>query len=45
MNFEGLQFSKNKIIHALSLLGKSEKIRGEALSLDEFAQLAEYLQE
>lgn len=45
MNFEGFQFSKNKIIHALSLLGKSEKIRGEALSLDEFAQLAEYLQE
>ena len=45
MNFEGLQFSKNKIIHALSLLGKSEKIRGEALSLEEFAQLAEYLQE
>ena len=45
INFEGLQFSKNKIIHALSLLGKSEKIRGEALSLDEFAQLAEYLQE
>lgn len=45
MNFEGLQFSKDKIIHALSLLGKSEKIRGEALSLDEFAQLAEYLQE
>ena len=45
MNFEGLQFSKDKIIHALSLLGKSEKIRGEALSLEEFAQLAEYLQE
>lgn len=45
INFEGLQFSKDKIIHALSLLGKSEKIRGEALSLDEFAQLAEYLQE
>ena len=45
INFEGLQFSKNKIIHALSLLGKSGKIRGEALSLDEFAQLAEYLQE
>ena len=45
INFEGLQFSKNKIIHALSLLGKSEKIRGEALSLEEFAQLAEYLQE
>ena len=45
INFEGLQFSKDKIIHALSLLGKSEKIRGEALSLEEFAQLAEYLQE
>ena len=45
INFEGLQFSKNKIIHALSLLGKSEKIRGEALGLEEFAQLAEYLQE
>lgn len=45
MNFEGLQFSKDKIIHALSLLGKSEKIRGEALSLEEFAQLAEYLRE
>ena len=25
INFEGLQFSKNKIIHALSLLGKSDK--------------------
>lgn len=45
INFEGLQLSKDKIIHALSLLGKSEKIRGEALSLEEFAQLAEYLQE
>lgn len=44
-NFEGLKFSKERIIHALSLLGKSEKIRGEALSLEEFAQLAEYLQE
>jgi len=45
MNFEGLQFSKNKIIHALSLLGKSEKIRGEALSLEEFAKLAVYLKD
>ena len=44
-NFGEFNFSKEKIIHALSLLGKSEKIRGEALSLDEFAQLAEYLQE
>ena len=44
-NFEGLRLSKERIIHALSLLGKSEKIRGEALSLEEFAQLAEYLQE
>ena len=44
-NFEGLKLSKERIIHALSLLGKSEKIRGEALSLEEFAQLAEYLQE
>jgi len=44
-NFEGLKLSKERIIHALSLLGKSEKIRGEALSLGEFAQLAEYLQE
>ena len=45
INFEGLQFSKNKIIHALSLLGKSEKIRGEALTLEEFAKLAGYLKE
>ena len=45
INFEGLQFSKNKIIHALSLLGKSEKIRGEALSLEEFAKLAGYLKD
>ena len=44
-NFEGLKLAKERIIHALSLLGKSEKIRGEALSLEEFAQLAEYLQE
>ena len=44
-NFEGLKLSKERIIHALSLLGQSEKIRGEALSLEEFAQLAEYLQE
>ena len=44
-NFEGLKLSKERIIQALSLLGKSEKIRGEALSLEEFAQLAEYLQE
>ena len=44
-NFEGLNFSKEKIIHALSLLGKSEKIRGEALTLEEFAKLAGYLKE
>lgn len=44
-NFEGLKLSKERIIQALSLLGKSEKIRGETLSLEEFAQLAEYLQE
>ena len=44
-NFEGLKLSKERIIHTLSLLVKSEKIRGEALSLEEFEQLAEYLQE
>lgn len=42
-NFEGLSFSKNEIIQALSLIGKSEKIRGEALSLQEFANLTDYL--
>lgn len=42
-NFEGLSFSKDEIIQALSLIGKSEKIRGEALSLQEFANLTDYL--
>lgn len=42
-NFEGLSFSKNEIIKALSLMGKPEKIRGEALSLQEFANLTDYL--
>lgn len=42
-DFDRLSFSKEEIIHALSLLGKSEKVRGEALTLEEFAKLAKYL--
>ena len=42
-NFEGLSFSKDEIVHALSLMGKSEKIRGEALTLFEFALFSDYL--
>ena len=41
--FEGLFYSKDEIRAALQELGLSETVRGEALSLKEFAALAELL--
>lgn len=43
-NFEGLTFSKEIILEALREMGMSETIRGEALSLEQFAQLADCLE-
>lgn len=42
-NFSGLDFSKDEIVEALNKLGLSETIRGEALSLEQFADLAQAL--
>ena len=44
-NFEGLPYSKDQIREALAAQGLSETVRGEALSLAEFAALAEILDE
>lgn len=38
-----LGFSKEQILNALSEMGKSETIRGEALTLEEFARLSDLL--
>lgn len=40
-----LSFSKEEITEAITAIGKSETIRGEALTLDEFALLADKLTE
>ena len=37
-------FPKEKIKSAIALLGKPENIRGEAMTLEEFAGLSEYFQ-
>lgn len=43
-NFENLSYTKEEILAALSKLGMSETIRGEALSLSDFANLANTLE-
>lgn len=42
-NFTGLSFTKEQIITALKAEGLSENVRGEALTLDQFAGLANRL--
>jgi len=42
-NFAGLDFSKEEIISALNKVGLDENVRGEALSLEQFAKLANAL--
>lgn len=42
-NAENLSISKEDIIEALNFIGADEKIRGEALSLENFEELAKYL--
>ncbi|NLJ97556.1 MAG: 16S rRNA (adenine(1518)-N(6)/adenine(1519)-N(6))-dimethyltransferase RsmA [Clostridiales bacterium] len=42
-NYEGLSFSKEDIIEALESLEISKDIRGEALSLEEFIKISNYL--
>lgn len=42
-NSSDLSFSKNSIIHAIMKVGLEEKIRGEALSLSQFASLTDAL--
>lgn len=42
-NYEELSFSKEEIAEALSKIGLSETIRGEALTLSEFASLSDVL--
>lgn len=44
-NSSELNFSKEAIVDAIAAIGKPETIRGEALTLDEFAQLSNYLRE
>ena len=42
-NFAGLDFSKEQIIEALKIVSLDENVRGEALSLEQFAALANAL--
>ena len=42
-NSDKLHFSKEQITKAISLIGKPENIRGEALTLEEFARLSDEL--
>ncbi len=42
-NAPELNFSKEQIVKALSQIGKDENIRGEKLTLEEFAALSNYL--
>lgn len=44
-NFGELSFSKEDVVEALREMGLSESIRGEALTLSQFAQLADLLSE
>ena len=42
-NFSGLSFSKEEVADALEQIGVSPTIRGEALSLEQFAELCSLL--
>lgn len=42
-NYEGLSFTKEDILKALEDLGIPKDVRGEALSLEEFIKIANYL--
>lgn len=42
-NYEGLSYSKDDIINTLEALGISKDIRGEALSLEQFVGISNYL--
>lgn len=42
-NSAGLDFSKEEIVSAIHHIGKEESIRGEKLTLEEFAKLSNYL--
>ena len=42
-NFSGLNFSKEEVTEALEQMGESPTIRGEALTLEQFAQLSNLL--
>lgn len=42
-NSSELNFSKEAIVDAIAAIGKPETIRGEALTLEEFAKLSNYL--
>ena len=43
MNVEGLNVSKEKIKEVLARMELSETVRGETLTLEQFAQLADLL--
>lgn len=42
-NFEGLKYGKDDVARALDALGIDRDVRGEALSLEQFAAIANYL--
>ena len=42
-NYSGFSYQRDEILAALAACGLSENVRGEALSLKEFADLADYL--
>jgi 16S rRNA (adenine1518-N6/adenine1519-N6)-dimethyltransferase len=42
-NAAGLNFTKEQVVSALKEMGLSENIRGEALSLEQFAGLSDIL--
>lgn len=42
-NFPGLSFTKEEVSNALCSMGLDENIRGEALTLEQFAELANIL--
>ena len=44
-NYEGLSFTREQVLRALEKMGLSETVRGETLSLEEFARLADLLAE
>ena len=44
-NYEGLSFSKDLILEALTASGLAKDIRGESLSLEQFINIANYLSE